>query len=59
MPDITDPGLAPHVEPVDDPGIALGGTSIPFHADIFGKSHIAPSSPTVGGPSHMELSLDM
>ena len=53
MPDIPDPGLAPHVELVGDPSTTSGGNSTPFHVNRFGNSsHIAPSTPAVEIPSH-------
>ena len=55
MPNITNPGPTPHVEPVGDPGTVPGGTSTPFHAERFGNSsHIAPSTPAVAVPSHTQ-----
>ena len=52
MPNIPETGPASHVGSGVDPGAAPGGTSIPFHAERFGNSHISPSTPAVGGPSH-------
>ena len=47
----TDP--ASNIESSVDPGAAPGGTSIPFQAERFGSSsHISPSIPVVGVPSH-------
>ena len=55
MPDILNPGPAPHVELVGDPGTTPGGTSIPFHAERFGNSsHIAPSTSAVEIPSQTQ-----
>ena len=54
MPDLPEIGLKPNVESGVDPGVALGGTSLPFHVERFGStSHITPSIPVVDASSHM------
>ena len=53
IPDVLESGPTPHVELDVDPGTKPGGTSIPFHVEIFGiTSYITPSIPAVKVPSH-------
>ena len=54
MPDIPTHDLAHHVESEVEPSTMPGGTPIPFHMEIFGRtSHIAPSIPVVEATSHV------
>ena len=54
MPDLPETGPSPNVESGVEPSATLGGTAIPFHENRFGSSHIAPSTPALGGSSHTQ-----
>ena len=55
IPYLPDFGPEPNVRSSVDPGVAPGGTSIPFQEERFGStSHITPSIPVVEVPSHTQ-----
>ena len=57
MPHLPETGPVPNVRSGFDPGVAPGGTSIPFQVERFGStSHITPSILAVEDSSHMNPS---
>ena len=52
MPDMTTIFSLSIIDPHRGTSVVPRGTTIPFHADSFGSSHISPSTPFKGGFSY-------